>query len=61
MKRYDEYVRGGVDVIHEKLWQNATLPDDYLNKLHEFMEDFYNRHNDVITDDIIALCSLEPN
>lgn len=57
MERFDEYVRGGVDVLHEKLLQNATMPDQYIKNLYEFMKDFESRYNQS-SDEIIDLCKL---
>ncbi len=57
VERYEEYVRGGVDVLHEKLMQNASMPDDYIKNLYEFMKEFDSRYNQS-SDEIIDLCKL---
>jgi hypothetical protein len=41
---YESYVRGGVDILHEKLIANARLADDYLKNLYEFMEEFEEKY-----------------
>lgn len=45
MNLFDSYVRGGVDVLYEKLIEGATSTDDYLNHLFDFVEDFQERFN----------------
>lgn len=49
--RFDCYVRGGVDVLYEKLIEGSTSPSEYVNKLHEFIEEFHERFNEKITQD----------
>jgi len=56
---YESYVRGGVEVLYEKLIANATNPEDYLMNLYDFMEEFDERYNGTVsTDSIIDLCQL---
>ena len=56
--RFDSYVRGGVDVLYEKLIQGATSPDQYVEKLCDFVEEFQEKFNDEISnEDILKLCS----
>ena len=56
-ERFDSYVRGGVDVLYEKLIEGATDPEEYINKLFEFVEEFQDRFNsEVSNDDILQLC-----
>ena len=43
--RFDEYVRGGIDVLYEKLIEDATEPEDYINNLYDFLEEFEERFN----------------
>ncbi len=57
-ERFDSYVRGGVDVLYENLIDGATEPDKYIEKLHEFVRDFYERFNDKLNnEEIINLCA----
>jgi len=57
---FEQYVRGGIDVLYEKLIENAVNPEDYLKNLYDFMEEINDRYNSVITDDsILELCRLE--
>ncbi len=56
-ERFDSYVRGGVDILYEKLIEGATEPEDYINNLFEFVEEFQDRFNsEVSNDDILQLC-----
>lgn len=54
---YERYVRGGVDVLYEKLIESSTSPDDYIKNLYEFMEDFESRYGQN-TDEILDLCRI---
>lgn len=59
---YDDYVRGGVDLLYEKLILNANNSDDYLKNLYDFMDEFNERYNQkVSTDSILDLCRLAKN
>ena len=56
-ERFDSYVRGGVDVLYEKLIEGGTDPEDYINRLFEFVEEFQDRFNSEISgDEILQLC-----
>ena len=57
--RFDSYVRGGVDVLYEKLIDGASSPDDYVTRLYDFVEEFQERFNeDINGDEILKLCSV---
>lgn len=57
MNRFDSYVRGGIDVLYEKIVENAITPDDYVNNLYEFLEEFEERFNsDVNVEEVLDLC-----
>ena len=57
-ERFDSYVRGGVDVLYEKLIEGANSPDDFVTKLFEFLAEFDERFNSsVSSDDILSLCT----
>lgn len=51
---YESYVRGGVDVLFEKLIEPSNSPDDYTKNLYEFMEEFESRYGQN-TDEILDL------
>lgn len=56
--RFDCYVRGGIDVLYEKLIEGASSPEDYVSRLYDFIEEFQERFNeDVNGEDILKLCS----
>jgi len=56
---YEQYVRGGVDVLYEKLIETAKNSDDYLKKLYDFLEEFNERYNEAVSlDSILDLCRL---
>jgi len=44
-EHYDGYVRGGVDVLYEKLIIGSNEPEDYVVKLYDFIEEFDERFN----------------
>jgi hypothetical protein len=54
---YESYVRGGVDVLYEKLIEPSKLPEDYVKNLYEFMEDFESRYGQN-AEEIIDLCRI---
>ena len=56
--RFDSYVRGGIDVLYEKLIEGANAPDDYVNRLFDFIEEFDERFNEDISDEaFLKLCA----
>jgi hypothetical protein len=56
---YEQYVRGGVDKLYEKLIETANNSDDYLKNLYDFMEEVEERYNKAVTtDSILDLCRL---
>ena len=56
-ERFESYVRGGVDVLYEKLIEGSNDSGDYINRLYEFIEEFNDRFNSEINpDDILKLC-----
>ena len=56
-ERYESYVRGGVDILYEKLIEPSNTEEDYLNNLFDFMEEFEERYGQS-TDEIVDLCRL---
>lgn len=54
---YESYVRGGVDVLYEKLMLDVNKPEDYMVRLFEFLEEFNERYNqDIDMDQLLELC-----
>ncbi len=57
-ERFDRYVRGGVDVLYEKLIEGSNNPTEYITRLYEFVEEFQERFNaSISSEDILALCT----
>ena len=57
-ERFDSYVRGGIDVLYEKLIEGANSPNDYINNLYEFLDEFQERFNASInSDELLSLCA----
>ena len=55
--RFDSYVRGGVDVLYEKLIEGVTSPDEYVTRLYDFVEEFQEKFNDEISaESFLKLC-----
>lgn len=56
-ERFDSYVRGGVDVLYEKLIDGSNNPNDFVMRLFEFLEEFEERFNSSVgSADILSLC-----
>lgn len=47
-ERFDSYVRGGVDVLYERLMEGDTDPGDYVNRLYDFLDDVNEKFNSKI-------------
>ena len=55
--RFDEYVRGGIDVLHEKLIEGGGAPEDYVRRLYDFLDEIQERYNaEVDIDSLMKLC-----
>lgn len=60
MELFDSYVRGGVDVLYEKLIKDEPNPDNYINRLYDFIADYEERFNSELNkEDILKLCYKE--
>ena len=56
-ERFDSYVRGGVDVLYEKLIEGVNDTDDYVNRLYDFLDEFNERFNEEISkESVLQLC-----
>lgn len=56
-ERFDSYVRGGIDVLYEKLIEGEKTPEAFMNRLYEFVDEFNDRFNsEISSDDILRLC-----
>ena len=54
---YESYVRGGVEVLYEKLMDGASSPEEYITKLYDFLEEFDERYNQTLSkEQVLELC-----
>ena len=54
---YEQYVRGGIDILYEKLIESSLNSDDYLIKLYDFLDEFESRYNkNIDIDSLLNLC-----
>lgn len=54
---FEMYVRGGVDVLYEKLINNIKNTNEYVTRLYDFMEEFDERYNQMIDmTEVLSLC-----
>ncbi len=61
LELFDQYVLGGVEVLHEKLVQGVTNPSEYINRLYDFLEEYNDRFNEGLTNqNILELCNDSP-
>lgn len=58
---FERYVRGGVEVLYEKLIDDVSNPDDYIKRLYDFVEEFEERFNESITVESIVAISQQKN
>lgn len=57
-KIFEKYVLGGVEVLQEKLLNNALNVDDYIFNINTFIADYDERYNKIISEnDILDLCT----
>lgn len=50
---FQSYVRGGVEVLYEKIIEDSSGPDDYVNKISDLLEDFEQLYNGGVTNETI--------
>lgn len=54
---YESYVRGGINVLYEKLMGGVNNQDDYIPRLYDFMEEYDERYKqNVDLENILTLC-----
>lgn len=57
---FDGYLRGGIEVLYEKILENAKNEDDYVKNLYDFVVDVTVRYEEKLKlDEIRELCKLE--
>lgn len=55
--RFNEYVRGGVDVLYKKLIEGAREPEDFVNRLYDFIDEFQERFNSEFDGEAALKCA----
>ena len=56
--RFDSYVRGGIDVLYEKLIEGVSGSEEYVTRLYDFIEEFNEKFNyELSKEEILKLCS----
>lgn len=50
---FNSYVLGGIEVLYEKLVDNSTTRDDYLEGIYKFVNDFKSDIDNVYKDDSV--------
>ena len=59
---YERYVRGGVDMLYEKIIEPSKTSEDYIDNLYIFMKEINERYNKKVPKDSINdLCRLARN
>ena len=59
-KIFDGYMRGGIEVLYEKMLASAKTEDDYVKNLYDFIVDFTERYKDKMDlDEIREMCDLK--
>lgn len=59
-KIFDGYVRGGIEVLYEKILKGAKNEDDYVKNLYDFIVDFTERYkNKMDLEEIKEKCTLK--
>ena len=48
---YESYVLGGIEILKEKILDNASTVDDYINNMYNFIEEYNDRYNSVVESD----------
>jgi hypothetical protein len=55
-ERFYSFMRGGVDILYEKIMDNVNLPEDYVNNLYDFLDEFDHRNEKLDFDLIREQC-----
>lgn len=59
---FEEYVLGGIEILHDKIMYETTEIEDYLMKVHTFISDFNRRYYDLMDNEsIYDMCKLSGN
>lgn len=56
-KIFEQYVLGGIEILEEKLLKDASSVDDYINNIYNFVCEYNDRYNKLISEEeILDLC-----
>ena len=56
-KLFNQYLRGGIDVLYEKLIEGKSDPDSYVERLCDFLKDLQDRYNHKVNvEKLLELC-----
>lgn len=59
LKRFETYIYGGIDILHERLVEGGGDVMEYIIRMQEFVEDIDAQFNEGITpDDIMTLATV---
>ena len=50
MELFNEYARGGIEVLYESLAENAASPEDLARNLVDFIDDYNEKFLEAVTD-----------
>lgn len=54
---FEQYSLGGIEVLYEKIIKDANKPEDYLQNLFHFVQEFNTRYNATVdSGNLIELC-----
>jgi len=54
---FEQYALGGIEILEEKLLKDATTVDDYINNIYNFVSEYNDRYNKLISEEeILNLC-----
>ncbi len=54
---FEEYCRGGIEILYTKLIEKSNKPEDYLSNLFYFLQEINDRYNkDISTENILEMC-----
>jgi len=54
---FEDYCRGGIEILYKKLIENSNKPEDYLLNLFDFIQEINERYNkDISTENILEMC-----
>lgn len=59
LELFESYVRGGIEVLYEKLIQNGSTSDDYIQNLADFTDEINEMHNSKVDiEKLQKLCAV---